>query len=745
MNKPSMPPIEYQPDSRIRQILSWLCVAVIAFVFLSSLPYKFSGAPETQHIFSTIGKWLSGFLGETIGGLFSQFGAYVIGSLELITSIVILLPILGWLIHRRSKSPEERANTRRGLHAVGGLAASALMGGAIFFHLFSRLGINVNNDNGALFYSAVTVFFLGILLFLLNRDRDDDENTSLVGRFFGSLKPRSWKHWLFWVELVPVVVLAALVGFLGFFFYQANSDRYPDQEIASVPVFEETILPFTHTYTIEKSLPFMASAIIDVDNDGIEEIFIGGGLLQNDVLYAYQEDGSFLDVSDKHNISAAKNPESFGAAVLDIDENGWDDLVIARENDVFISYNTDGQFKEERLNLPFDDVSAPLTVALGDINNDGHVDMYIAAYIRNRYVKGQTGFNDHTYGASSLIFQNNGDNTFKDITESSGMTYIHNTFQGNFVDLDGDRDMDLVVSHDTGQVRTWRNDTTFDATTGEAIGEVKFTNVENPNSNQYGYPMGNAIGDYNNDGLVDLAFSNVGNMGPLMNRIVRGDLTSDQIYNPDIIVFKNEGDFTFTDTAKETNLADYEFSWGMLFEDFNADGRQDLIISENYVQLPYNHLIYLPGRTLFQAENGKFTDREKETNTVNKAFEIAALAADFNQDGALDMVRVNLQGQSKVQMSQGHDNDYLKLELPNTATSLGAVATANLASGKKLVKHFITSEGLGSDSTHILYFGLGQGDSVDSVDIQYLKGPIQTIDNPANNSLVQVQPTVASN
>jgi len=128
------------------------------------------------------------------------------------------------------------------------------------------------------------------------------------------------------------------------------------------------------------------------------------------------------------------------------------------------------------------------------------------------------------------------------------------------------------------------------APTGEAVGEVKFTNVENPNSNQYGYPMGNAIGDYDNDGLVDLAFSNVGNMGPLMNRIVRGDLTPDQVYNPDIIVFKNEGDFTFTDTAKETNLADYEFSWGMLFEDFNADGLQDLIISENYVQLPYNHL-----------------------------------------------------------------------------------------------------------------------------------------------------------
>ncbi len=736
--------------SKTRMILSWILVVIIVAVFLPSIPFKFSGAPETQHIFGTIGKWMSGFLGSAIGGTFSAIGAYVIGSLELITSIILLIPAFVWLKGKVSKSDEPSRVNRQSLHAWGGLAASALMGGAIFFHLFSKLGINVNNDNGALFFSAVTVFFAGIILFLVNRQHETSEHNTRFGRFTRSLKPRSWKHWLFWVELIPVVVIAGLVWFLGFFFHQANTDRYPDQDIASVPTFEETILPFTHEYTIEKSLPFFASAVIDIDNDGVDEIYLGGGIQQPDVMYAYQADGSFKDISQETNIGAAKNPETFGVAVLDVDENGWDDLVIARENDVFISYNTNGKFKEKRLHLPFNEISAPLSVALGDVNNDGFVDMYVAAYIKNRYVVGQTGFNDHSYGASSLIFLNNGDNTFTDITESSGMTYIHNTFQGNFVDLDGDRDMDLVVSHDTGQVRTWRNDTPFNAD-GTAAGTVKFTSVENPNNSddlskrQYGYPMGNAIGDYNNDGLVDLAFSNVGNMGPLMNRIVRGDLSKDQIYNPDIIVFKNEGNFKFTDTAEETNLRDYEFSWGMLFEDFNADTLQDLIISENYVQLPYNHLIYLPGRTLFQAENGKFADKEKETNTVNKAFEIAALATDFNNDGALDMVRANLQGQSKVQMNNGHGNNWLKLELPNTAKSLGAVATAKLASGKTLTKHFITSEGLCSDSSHMLYFGLGQTETVSSIDIQYLTGPIQTLPNPGINKIVKVdrpQPVV---
>jgi len=57
--------------SKTRMILSWILVVIIVAVFLPSIPFKFSGAPETQHIFGTIGKWMSGFLGSAIGGTFS--------------------------------------------------------------------------------------------------------------------------------------------------------------------------------------------------------------------------------------------------------------------------------------------------------------------------------------------------------------------------------------------------------------------------------------------------------------------------------------------------------------------------------------------------------------------------------------------------------------------------------------------------------------------------------------------------
>lgn len=152
---------------KVIPVLSWLIAGWMCFVFLSSLPYKFSRAEETQHIFGTIGTWLSGFLGDGIGQLFTDFGGFVVGGFELLTSVILLLPILLWLKSKMNKS--FFGNTRRRWHQFGGLMASAVMTGAVFFHLFTPLGVNVNGDGGLLFGMAVSVLVLGIVLFLINR------------------------------------------------------------------------------------------------------------------------------------------------------------------------------------------------------------------------------------------------------------------------------------------------------------------------------------------------------------------------------------------------------------------------------------------------------------------------------------------------------------------------------------------------------------------------------------------------
>jgi len=163
-------------------IISWAIAAWTCFVFLVSLPHKFRGHADTQHIFGTIGEWLKGFLGDTVGGLFVKFGAIGVGSFELLTSIVLLLPLAIWLI--RTARKQSMGNTRRKFHRIGGLMASTVMLGAVFFHLVSPLGIEVlhngQGDGGSLFYKAVSILVLGIVLFFINRNvaLDTDNRTA---------------------------------------------------------------------------------------------------------------------------------------------------------------------------------------------------------------------------------------------------------------------------------------------------------------------------------------------------------------------------------------------------------------------------------------------------------------------------------------------------------------------------------------------------------------------------------------
>ena len=181
----------------VRALLSWPIVGWMCFVFLGSLPYKFSGHPDTQHIFGTIGDWIGGFFGTGIGSLFRDVGPYLVGGFELLTSLILLAPLPLWLLWkaRSGKRPDgdrtpgtngqggggtRFGDTRRRLHALGGLMGSAVMSGAVFFHLVSPLGVEVlhegESDGGSLFYAAVSILVLGVVLFALNagRSREPD-------------------------------------------------------------------------------------------------------------------------------------------------------------------------------------------------------------------------------------------------------------------------------------------------------------------------------------------------------------------------------------------------------------------------------------------------------------------------------------------------------------------------------------------------------------------------------------------
>lgn len=153
-----------------KAVVSWAITLWICYVFLFSLRYKFTNHPDTQHIFDTIGEWMKGIVGDGIGSWFGNFGAYAVGSFELLTSIVLLLPALLWVIAKIGLGSRDGA--RASCHRIGGLMASMVMAGAMFFHLFTPLGVEVlhqgEGDGGSLFFAAVSIFVLGIVLFVIN-------------------------------------------------------------------------------------------------------------------------------------------------------------------------------------------------------------------------------------------------------------------------------------------------------------------------------------------------------------------------------------------------------------------------------------------------------------------------------------------------------------------------------------------------------------------------------------------------
>jgi len=157
-------------NQKVIPVVSWLIALWTCFVFLSSLPYKFTGHPVTQHIFETVGDWLGGFLGSGIGNLFGNVGGYLVGSFELLTSLVLLVPAFLWLMN---KIGQNKVFSRAKFHRIGGLMAATIMAGAAFFHIFTPLGIEVvrdgQSDGGSLFRSAISVLIGGIILFLINR------------------------------------------------------------------------------------------------------------------------------------------------------------------------------------------------------------------------------------------------------------------------------------------------------------------------------------------------------------------------------------------------------------------------------------------------------------------------------------------------------------------------------------------------------------------------------------------------
>jgi len=530
------------------------------------------------------------------------------------------------------------------------------------------------------------------------------------------LKSLNRKHLIMGIWCVSIITIATIIfliasGFIGFRLWQKEWTKQGTTDIA----FKQVTVEFNHQADLVNSLPFLASAAIDIDGDGRDEVFLGGGNAQDDAILKFDGTG-FKNVSTMFPITKSENDATMGAASLDLENDGLADLVVARESGVWLHRNTANGITAEKLPLEIAENTTPLSISFGDVNKDGWADIYVSGYIKISAVEGETIFSDG-YGGFSYLLLNNGNNTWRDATKEAGLFRQHNTFTAVFTDLDNDLDSDLVIAQDTGRVEMYEN-----------TGSFPMKPIENPSV--YSYPMGVAVGDYDNDGLMDLYFSNVGYTLP--PALLRGDLPKEADFNPEYMLFQNNGSLKFNDIAREANAAKYGFGWGVVFADMNLDGNEDILAAQNYARFPGNDLLeHYPGKLLQFSENeNKFHPVEIAAGVENRHFGIAPIISDFNDDGAPDLFWANLNQPAVAYISKAPTRNWVKIKLANTANSLNAIVTVKTGDGITRTKQVMTSQGLGSDQTRELIFGLGETTKIEKISIAYQNGDAAMVETP---------------
>ncbi len=484
----------------------------------------------------------------------------------------------------------------------------------------------------------------------------------------------------------------------------------------------EIPVDFTHRWDDDRSYHLVGAAAIDIDRDGRFEIFVGGGQGQDDALLAF-ENGRLVNKIVGTGLSDPS--ATYGALAIDIDNDNDVDLIVSRNNGVSI-YLTEGKkFRRKPLSLNLMKNSVVLGITPIDVERDGDVDLYISAFIDSEHFRSTT-YNDPDHLRYNILLRNDGRLKFTDIT--SPMTRgKQNTFTTAAADLDRDGKQDLILAHNTAQVEVLKN-----------RGRQKFEAIDLKTG--FGFWMGIALGDIDNDGDVDLLFSNSGSSIP--SWLLQGDLKDGQIFNPSWALMRNDGGFNFTDITRQAGLEEVGFGWGVVFEDLNYDGALDMAGGQNYVNWPVHWLAKLPGKIMLNDPKAlpSLPSFYESGNEQGKNFYYghSPLLADIDGDGRTDLIWINSDGAARALLNRTKGN-YIAVRVPDDALSLGAVITVK--AGAKTYRRQITSaQGLTVDQPPVFSFGLNDAAKVENIQIRWANGRLTQRKNPRINSVLSMRP-----
>lgn len=517
------------------------------------------------------------------------------------------------------------------------------------------------------------------------------------------------------VTVILITVFLAVLYAMGVFKSEENI------RFSSLPVtaFSEIKAEFTH-HAADGYFPFTGAAAIDIDSGGVMELFVSGSHNQSSAILAYKNN-KLVDITSEAGLSI--NEAAFGVVAFDINNDKHTDLVVAQQNGVWLYTNMEGQFVASKIVTPFQERSFPTSIALSDINHDGLVDMYISYFVELKHFRAAT-FNDPSHAKHNVMLLNKGSGEFVDITEKTGTAGVQNTFISTFIDLNNDGYQDLVLANNTGPVEIFKN-----------LGELNFEpiNIESG----LGYWMGIGVGDIDEDGDQDLYLSNIGSSIP--NSLLRGDLTESQNLSLEWLVLENLGDFNFKNITNDVQLDGYGFAWGGVFEDLNLDGKQDLLVAQNYINWPGHVVNKLPAKAFIQSRNADKHSFLQADNLglANSYYGQSAVIIDLNNDAKPDVVWLNMDGPIRAFINNS-DSGFIKVKVPDNVDYLGATLWLETESGSSYAKQIVAGVGMGTDQTPNVFFGLGVDNEATAMHVRFNDGREKVIKNIRPNSTISL-------
>lgn len=523
-------------------------------------------------------------------------------------------------------------------------------------------------------------------------------------------------------------------------------------------------------------------AIGDVNDDSLPDIFLSGNQVPNK-LYLNKGDLIFEDITETAGVGGNSSWNT-GAVMGDVNGDGLLDIYVCAvvglngfngHNELYINQGN-GNFKESAADYGLDFESYSSNAAFLDYDMDGDLDMYLlnhAVHTQESFGKADLRY-ERNYETGDKLLRND-DGKFIDVSEEAGIFGGINGYGLGIAvsDFNMDGFPDLFIGNDFHEDDYYylnNGDGTFKEDLRAHFGHTSR------------FSMGSDVADINHDGLPDLISLD---MLPKDEHVLKASEGDDNIQVQKLrtttygyhyqftrnMLYLNQPDGTFTETALQSGIAATDWSWSALFGDFNQDGEQDLFITNgiskrpndldyiNYVssdniksQIDNTNLVdqkaldLMPsgkvGNKIFKGTSSLYF-KDMSNSWIPKELTVSGATAygDLDNDGDLDLITNNINSSPTVLENRINNKaTYLKINLNFNKKNTHGIGTKvySYSKGQQQYKELYTVRGFQSSSEPIIHFGYGKIEKVDSLKIIWPDRTFQIVKNIATNQTLQI-------